>query len=350
MAKVNIETPSSKPLFMVCPRCGNKLNGNQFYSWKGRPGDVLPMCKECLYSYCINANGLSRDGIINASRYMDLPYVENHYQSIANGKTSDKWKLAQYFNRLRGDLNMRDCHFKDSVFDYIEDYNKVEEEVVDLRQEFTPTEDNEEERLTTGRVSKTERFKELQAKWGNYQSLDFLERCERLYTEMVEGGYQILSAMHHNSLITYVQLQIKWNMAMESDDFTKLKELKQPLNDARNAAKVTVQQLKASDLSNGGANSFGEIAKIVARKDGFIPLPMKYIKQPNDHLDFMMWEIVNYLRHCIGQEEVPYEEIMAHYQKRVDKFNEEFNADIENGDYGELDVRTKGNKKNKHFF
>ena len=350
MAKVNIETPNTKPLFMVCPRCGTKLNGNQFYSWKGKPGDVLPMCKECLYSYCINANGISRDGIINASRYMDLPYVENHYQAIAKGKSSDKWKLAQYFNRLRGDLNMRDCHFKDSVFDYIEDYNKIEEEVVDLRQEFTPIEDNEEERLTTERVSKAKRQKELQAKWGNYQSLEFLERCEKLYTEMVEGGYQILSAMHHNSLVTYVQLQIKWNMAMEADDFTKLKELKQPLNDARNAAKVTVQQLKASDLSNGGANSFGEIAKIIARKDGFIPLPMKYIKQPNDHLDFMMWEIVNYLRHCIGQEEVTYEETLAHYRKRVDKFDAEYNADIENGDLGTLDEKTQNKKKNKHYF
>jgi len=345
MAKVNIETPSSKPLFMVCPRCGNKLNGNQFYSWKGRPGDVLPMCKECLYSYCINANGLSRDGIINASRYMDLPYVENHYQSIANGKTSDKWKLAQYFNRLRGDLNMRDCHFKDSVFDYIEDYNKVEEEVVDLRQEFTPTEDNEEERLTTERVSKTERFKELQAKWGNYQSLDFLERCEALYKEIVEGGYIIRSAMHDISIRNYCTLQVKFNVAQEKDDFVAMDKLKQALKDARGDAKLNPSQLKAEDFSTGGANSFSEIARLVAQKNGFIPLPMKYYKQPNDYLDFLAWELVNYMRHCIGLPEVDYEEVYEFQIKKINEFNERFDADIENGDLGDLEPETKGKKR-----
>nr|DAF52766.1 MAG TPA: Transcription initiation factor IIE, alpha FINGER, Transcription [Siphoviridae sp. ctqSm5] len=350
MAKnVKVKTPEKNYTF-VCSRCKQVFKSDQFYSFPNNAG-LLSVCKECMYEYAIKDNALDRTGLIDLLRFLDMPFLQNYYTDVTKKKVSGKWQLSQYFGKLRLNSATHMMHFKDSSFEDIDTETfkgiyELPEEVVELT--TNPIVDDEP------KVSKVEeknaRFKELQAKWGNYQSLEFLERCEKLYTEMVEGGYQILSAMHHNSLITYVQLQIKWNIAMETDDFAKLKELKQPLNDARNAAKVTVQQLKASDLSNGGANSFGEIAKIVARKDGFIPLPMKYIKQPNDHLDFMMWEIINYLRHCIGQEEVSYEEIMAHYQKRVDKFNQEYNADIESGDYGDLDPKTKGTKKEKHYF
>lgn len=350
MAKnVKVKTPEKNYTF-VCSRCKQVFKSDQFYSFPNNAG-LLSVCKECMYEYVIKDNALDRTGLIDLLRFLDMPFLQNYYTDVTKKKVSGKWQLSQYFGKLRLNSATHMMHFKDSSFEDIDTETfkgiyELPEEVVELT--TNPIVDDE------SKVSKVEeknaRFKELQAKWGNYQSLEFLERCEKLYTEMVEGGYQILSAMHHNSLITYVQLQIKWNIAMETDDFAKLKELKQPLNDARNAAKVTVQQLKASDLSNGGANSFGEIAKIVARKDGFIPLPMKYIKQPNDHLDFMMWEIINYLRHCIGQEEVSYEEIMAHYQKRVDKFNQEYNADIESGDYGDLDPKTKGTKKEKHYF
>ena len=350
MAKnVKVKTPEKNYTF-VCSRCKQVFKSDQFYSFPNNAG-LLSVCKECMYEYAIKDNALDRTGLIDLLRFLDMPFLQNYYTDVTKKKVSGKWQLSQYFGKLRLNSATHMMHFKDSSFEDIDTETfkgiyELPEEVVELT--TNPIVDDEP------KVSKVEeknaRFKELQAKWGNYQSLEFLERCEKLYTEMVEGGYQILSAMHHNSLITYVQLQIKWNIAMETDDFAKLKELKQPLNDARNAAKVTVQQLKASDLSNGGANSFGEIAKIVARKDGFIPFPMKYIKQPNDHLDFMMWEIINYLRHCIGQEEVSYEEIMAHYQKRVDKFNQEYNADIESGDYGDLDPKTKGTKKEKHYF
>ena len=353
MAKKSLKdlNTKTKPKTFTCSKCRMTYDGNSFYSFPTFPGQILPVCKNCLYAFCINAHGLSRDGMVQLMKYINLPFFQNYYEEVASKNLSDKWKVSQYFTKLRSHNGIEDLSFKDSIFEIIEDFNEVETEVVDLSEGFEPNDlGNEEEQITKTRRSTKQRLAELQAKWGNYQSLEFLERCEKLYNEMVEGGYQILSAMHHNSLITYVQLQIKWNMAMETDDFAKLKELKQPLNDARNAAKVTVQQLKASDLSNGGANSFGEIAKIVAKKDGFIPLPMKYIKQPNDHLDFMMWEIINYLRHCIGQEEVPYEEIMKHYIKRVEKFNAEYKADIENGDYGILDERTQGRKRNKHYF
>ena len=151
--------------------------------------------------------------------------------------------------------------------------------------------------------------------------------------------------MHDISIRHYCALQVKWNLAQEMDDFAKMDKLKQPLRDARTDAKLNPSQLKPEDFSAGGANSFSEITRLLAQKNGFIPFPMKYYKQPNDALDFLVWEIVNYMRHCIGLPEVEYEEIYEFQIKKIQEFNEKFGADIENGDLGDLDEDTKGNKK-----
>ena len=51
------------------------------------------------------------------------------------------------------------------------------------------------------------------------------------------------------------------------------------------------------------------------------------------------------MRHCIGKEEVDYEEIYRFYIDRIEKFNEKYGADIEQGDLGSLDEKTIGNKR-----
>ena len=166
-----------------------------------------------------------------------------------------------------------------------------------------------------------------------------------MYVEIVQGGYVILSAMHDLSVRNYCKLQVDWDIAQETRDYAAMAQLKQPLKDARTDAKLNPNQFKAADFQNSGANSFGEITRMVAKRDGFIPLPMKYFKQPNDQLDWLMLELVNYDRSVLGLPEVTYEEMYRHYIERIEKFNKEYNADIENGDLGDLDPDTRGKKK-----
>ena len=47
----------------------------------------------------------------------------------------------------------------------------------------------------------------------------------------------------------------------------------------------------------------------------------------------------------LGLPEISYEEAYEYYISRVEKFNKEYNADIENGDLGDLEPETRGNKK-----
>lgn len=336
------QTSKDRPEYFICPKCGKKLDISNFYTHSRKPMGILPICKTCMYDMVLDETGVNRQGMIALMKYLDMPFIQKEYEECVNKNTnSPKRAVSVYMNLKMTKNEYADLRFKDSMYDVIVDLDLKEETVISL--------DNDRVDLLEEEISpqqaKIQRAKELKAKWGNFDSLDYLERCERLYIEIVQGGYVIASSMHDLSVRNYCKLQVDWDIAQETKDYNAMRELKQPLKDARTDAKLNPSQFKAGDFQNGGANSFGEITRMVAKRDGFIPLPMKYFKQPNDQLDWMMLELVNYDRSVLGLPEVTYEELYRHYIERIEKFNREYNADIENGDLGDLDPDTKGKKK-----
>ena len=336
------QTSKDRPEYFICPKCGKKLDISNFYTHSRKPMGILPICKTCMYDMVLDETGVNRQGMIALMKYLDMPFIQKEYEECVNKNTnSPKRAVSVYMNLKMTKNEYADLRFKDSMYDVIVDLDLKEETVISL--------DNDRVDLLEEEISpqqaKIQRAKELKAKWGNFDSLDYLERCERLYIEIVQGGYVIASSMHDLSVRNYCKLQVDWDIAQETKDYNAMRELKQPLKDARTDAKLNPSQFKAGDFQNGGANSFGEITRMVAKRDGFIPLPMRYFKQPNDQLDWMMLELVNYDRSVLGLPEVTYEELYRHYIERIEKFNREYNADIENGDLGDLDPDTKGKKK-----
>ena len=336
------QTSKDRPEYFICPKCGKKLDISNFYTHSRKPMGILPICKTCMYDMVLDETGVNRQGMIALMKYLDMPFIQKEYEECVNKNTnSPKRAVSVYMNLKMTKNEYADLRFKDSMYDVIVDLDLKEETVISL--------DNDRVNLLEEEISpqqaKIQRAKELKAKWGNFDSLDYLERCERLYIEIVQGGYVIASSMHDLSVRNYCKLQVDWDIAQETKDYNAMRELKQPLKDARTDAKLNPSQFKAGDFQNGGANSFGEITRMVAKRDGFIPLPMRYFKQPNDQLDWMMLELVNYDRSVLGLPEITYEELYRHYIERIEKFNREYNADIENGDLGDLDPDTKGKKK-----
>ncbi len=343
----DIAPVQDKPKYFICAKCGRKLKIDEFYSCATKPMGILPVCKSCLYDTVLDANGVNRQGMITFLKYVDMPFIQNEYEdSINKYPKFPKKAIAEYIAIKMKKLEYCNLHFKDSIFEsYVDlDLQDEEEEVFDLNETIDGEMDTPEQEVRQ-RQTKARRINELREKWGNFDSIDYLERCEKLYTEIVQGGYIILSAMHDLSVRNYCKLQVDWDIAQENKDYVAMNQLKQPLKDARTDAKLNPSQFKATDFQNSGANSFGEINRMVCKRDGFLPLPMKYFKQPNDQIDWLIVELINYDRHVLGLEEITYEEAYQYYIDRVEKFNKEYNADIENGDLGDLEPTTRGNKK-----
>ena len=342
----DIQAIKDRPEYFICPKCGKKLRIGEFYSHAKKPMGVLPICKTCMYDIVLDATGVNRQGMITLMKFLDMPFIQNEYdECIDKYPNSPKRAVAAYITTKMMKNEYIDLHFKDSIFETFVDLDLKEDTTIDLNQVTQGRKVDTPEQEMTASQMKAQRIRELKSKWGNFDSVEYLERCEKLYIEIVQGGYVILSAMHDLAVRNYCKLQIDWDIAQETKDYNAMAQLKQPLKDARTDAKLNPSQFKAGDFQNGGANSFGEITRMVAKRDGFIPLPMRYFKQPNDQLDWMMLELVNYDRSVLGLPEVTYEEIYKHYIERVEKFNREYNADIENGDLGTLDEDTRGKKK-----
>lgn len=351
----DIEPINTTPHFLICPKCNRKYRGDEFMKCARFPGGYIPMCKTCMYDLAIDANGLNRQGVIDVCKFIDVAFIQNDFDECKAKYTNPHFPKKQFSMYFTIKINMKnrlDLHFKDSIFTAIEDLDntEIDETIIDLSEDFTPNElESDEERITKERSDVKQKAKlmdELKEKWGNFDSLEYLQRCEKIYQEIIQGGYVIKSGMHDLSLRNYCKLQVDWDIAQETKDYNAMRELKQPLKDARTDAKLNPNQFKPSDFQNAGANSFGEISRMVAKRDGFIQLPMRFYKQPNDVLDFLAWELINYDRHVLGLPEVEYEEIYRFYIDQINEFNETYNADIENGDLGDLDPSTKNKKKN----
>ena len=342
----DIQAIKDRPEYFICPKCGKKLKINEFYAHAKKPMGVLPICKTCMYDIVLDAMGVNRQGMITLMKYLDMPFIQNEYDECINKyPNSPKRAVAAYITTKMMKNEYIDLHFKDSIFEAFVDLDLKEDTTIDLNQVTQGRKVDTPEQEMTASQMKVQRIKELKAKWGNFDSVEYLERCEKLYIEIVQGGYVILSAMHDLAVRNYCKLQIDWDIAQETKDYNAMAQLKQPLKDARTDAKLNPNQFKAADFQNSGANSFGEINRMVSKRDGFLTLPMKYFKQPTDQIDWLIVELINYDRHILGLPEVTYEEVYAYYIQRVEKFNKEYNADIENGDMGDLDPDTKGNKK-----
>ena len=80
-------------------------------------------------------------------------------------------------------------------------YLDLKEDVaIDLNQVTQGRTVDTPEQEMTAQQKKAQRARELKAKWGNFDSIDYLERCEKLYIEIVQGGYVIASSMHDLSV------------------------------------------------------------------------------------------------------------------------------------------------------
>ena len=168
-------------------------------------------------------------------------------------------------------------------------------------------------------------------KWGKFED-ETLNRFEKKFNQLAKN-YEIITSLHMEALINYTKFSVLQDIAIENDNTQTAKMYGDLATKARTDAKLNPSQLSKSDLNTGVA-SFSEVSQLVAQRDGLIRLPTKYLKKPHDQLDVLMWENLNFNRALFSMPEVSYEEMYGYYIQRLEKFNEKYNADLDNGDLG----------------
>lgn len=125
--------------------------------------------------------------------------------------------------------------------------------------------------------------------------------AENEYREMyrkfisLQNNYPLRTEMHKESLITYVKYAFKRDKAIADDDMDAADKWGKLCAKQATDAKINPSQLSAADLSDGISN-FSKITEAVEKVQDIIPILPKFIQEPQDGLDYYMWQTIQYLR------------------------------------------------------
>lgn len=324
MAKVNDfsklknEKEKKETKTILCTECNEERRTSEFYKSYSNNSGIIHMCKGCLSRLSVDEQGkIDKEKFIATLRKIDKPYIEHLFIKNINKYDTAKSVIGYYLK----DLSLhqyRTLTFKDSIYEKAEQKTEITGSALSDKDKYALS-DEEREALID--------------KWGDYTDFE-LVKFERKY-KFMSKGYQILTPMHEESLINVCRLEVFYNIALQQKNAAEIKLFGEQLSKAKQEAKLNPNQLSKNDLTSTGANSFGEIARIVAQSRPNIKLPMKYLRHPNDEIDFAIMCYINNLREAKGLKPARYEEIYKYYIDRIKQFDKEFNADIASGDMGE---------------
>ena len=160
-------------------------------------------------------------------------------------------------------------------------------------------------------------FEYLQELFGSGYTKSEYKQMYRRYKEL-ENNYPVgRSAMHQEALVTYVKYAYKRDKAIAEDDIEAADKWGKLASKQATDAKINPSQLSAADLSDGITN-FSKIAEAVEREQDIIPLLPTY-NEPNDKIDYAIWQIVLYIRRLQNLPEITYAEL---YRFLIDKYEE----------------------------
>ena len=315
----------------TCFECGEKKPAKDFYINSNNPLGICQICSQCCFNLCVDESGefIVREKFIALLRKIDRPFIQATYRKYCQMYDGYPRKILggyiAYMNRKENaHLKFEDSKFEEPEEierhyesesenrDYVEDYKEE-----DGANGWEQTGAKENSSYKQNLDEKSSRKTKLQEKWGKFQSLEYLERCEQLYKDIVDGGYNVMSAMHEVSLKNAVRIQIEHDIAFEKGDYERMKILAPMMKTARDEARLNPKQIK-EDFQSNGASVFSEMSLKVNQAKGYTFLDMKYFASPKDDVDVMMFEYVNYCRHMLGLAEMEdYGELYAFYLKRI---------------------------------
>lgn len=312
----DIKPKTTKPdIDIICTECGQEKNAKKdFYISYNSKLSIAPFCKDCVIKNSLTEDGKSIDidGFQNVLQRLDRPYLHQLYISSMKEGSEKPHAVIGYYMKNISTHQYRALKFAQSDFGHLE--NELENQQTKQTKKETP------KKKANKMDSQTRNT--LIEKWGEYADNELL-RFEKKYQQMSKS-YQILTTLHDEGLIDFCRLQCLYEMAVEAKNMQEAKVFKSLADDAKKAAKLNPLQLDKADLTAGGCNSFGEIARIVSKRDGVCRLPLKYLKQPNDKIDYAIYQFIAYERALRGLPEPEYEDIYAWYINNIKRLDEHY--------------------------
>lgn len=189
--------------------------------------------------------------------------------------------------------------------------------------EDKPFENIDEKEEKNCNTQSQDNYEELVKLFGSGFSKKGYEEMYQKYISL-QSNYPLRTEMHKESLITYVKYAYKRDQAIANDDMDAADKWGKLCAKQATDAKINPSQLSAADLSDGISN-FSKLVETVEKARDIIPILPKWLQEPQDGLDYYMWQEVQYLRRLENKPLIKYSDIYAfmgeQYQANKDKYD-----------------------------
>ena len=233
---------------------------------------------------------------------LDLPFMYETFETALANNANDP--IGNYFRMLNSLPQNKGLTWESSIFEPAESSGLAE----DTKDELSV----EEEELRHISV------KELENKWGLGYSKDELYLFEKKYL-MLKNHYNEKTAMHTEALFNYIRYRVKEEISTAEGNVGEAKAWGALASKAATDAKINPSQLSKADLSDG-FSTFSELSEAVEKEVDVIRILPRFKYRPNDALDFVIWNYVNYERDLSGMPQVDYKDIYKFYDRKVEEY------------------------------
>lgn len=310
-----LEKKDNQQKVIKCSQCG-EIKGSIFfypcYSPNNKTGYTY-ICKDCCEEFSLDDGVFTKDGAYRLCKLIDKPYKEKYYAYCQNKKfKTEKAKIGAYiqvsnYNRGKAKEEGFDCS---EQVNYLEDYDKSSEEI--------------------------EKEDKIRKKLFGIGYTD--DEYEWLYNKysMLTNNYPIRTEMHKEMLVKYCKYALREDQAIANNDTNSAKYWGDLASKTAVNAKINPNQLSVADLSDG-LDCFSQLSMAVEKAGDIIEYLPKYLKQPLDRVDYIIYMLLDYLRDLEGKPHINYEDVYKWINDRAKENTKKFGKNVVPQDEKEID-------------
>jgi len=279
----------------------------------------------CMCKNCIQIHGTNDDGGFNMDKFKDvLHFIDKPLIfEVFNSSVQETLKVLAKDGVMNSD-EVYEKHGKRLIQIYMKNIALPQNisknyHDSDLFQEVKTTTDLYS---TEKQKSDEEEAERLRDRWGNNYDIAELRRFENKCKKLLPSYKKLnrgMTDIHEDMFMQWVKYSILSDMALENGDDKRAKELSDMATKAATNAKMNPSQFKAEDFTEG-INAFADYTKMAEKAVDIIPILPQFKFRPNDAIDFLMWNYVNYERNLNGMPDVEYKDMWKEYDTRKDSY------------------------------
>jgi hypothetical protein len=269
------------------------------YNYNGR----MFICKDCIteeYKEYYRRFSDVKKAIWHVCRKFDIPFIDDRYAMVESQLNNKEYVSEKAFGVYMQKLYS---------------FRPVEGEPSCFEEGNTNIKFSQDENLDAD----TE--KSLVDKWGLYPARA-LNAFEKKYNAL-KNNYPEKTALHTEALMNYVRYRCMEELATADGEVKDAESWSKMAAKAATDAKINPSQLSQADLQ-GGLNSFSEISQAAEREVDIIKILPEFKYRPNDAVDFVIWNYINYTRKAKGLPQVEYSEVYNFYDEKKKEYIDQY--------------------------